>query len=339
MNLLKNLFSLNYYTNILSGTQKFRPFLAAFFLALIVSIRPSIFIIKDVYPIVQNLEKKVMDLVDEIVPQELEVKIKNGFASSNVTEPYYLTVREETLESLLSLKKDKQISKSKVRLLAIDTKGKAEEFERYQSLALLTQTSIVYYQDGKTNIQSLRGIQDLTINRELIKSKISEYKIIGKLTTSVVLASPLILIIFGFIGQIFKFFLIALLVYLMVRINQLKVGFKNVFPYTAATVFIVMLLANIVSFIPMVASNFFAIEAILTMVILGLAYKGIVSLKNVAQEPIVGALPAAPNLVTPQPPPAGIAQPSSMQTGSRDLSSRPSTALQPRSDPGEKTPV
>lgn len=294
MNLLQNLFSVTYYTSILSGKQKFRLFLAALILALVVSIRPSFFILQKVYPLVQNLENKIMTVVDDVYPEELEVKIKNGYVSTNVTEPYYITIRQEQLESILSLQEDKQIAKSKVRLLAIDTKGKAEEFERYQSMALLTQTSLVYYQDGKTNIQSLRDIRDLTVNRELIKSKIKEYNkdnIIGNLLAFFVLFSPLIIIIGGFLGQLIKFLFLSLLVYLMVRINQLPTGFKNTFRYTAAVTFIVMILANIISFIPQVASNILAIEAVLTMIILGLAYCGINLLKNAAPQPNLAVVP------------------------------------------------
>ena len=133
MNFVKNLFSVKYYTDILTGHSHFKPILAAIFLATILTIKPSIFIFKDMYPVVQNLEKKTLALVDEIYPQELEIKIASGQVSTNVTEPYYVTVRQETLEGLLSLKHEDQNTKSKIRLLAIDTKGKADEFERYQS--------------------------------------------------------------------------------------------------------------------------------------------------------------------------------------------------------------
>lgn len=292
-------------------------------MALVVSIRPSFFISKDIYPFVKNLENKVNTLVDEVYPQELEIKIKNGYASSNVTEPYYLTIRKETLENIFSLKENEQISKSKVRILAIDTKSKAEEFEKYQSQALLTETSLVYYQEGNINIQSLRGIQNLTISKELIKSKIAvinKDNTIVNLATIGIFVSPLflILILGGFIGQLIKFFLISLLIYLMVRINQLSVGFKNTFRYTAALTFWVMILGNIVSFVPRLAEDILAVETILTVTILGLAYSCIFRLKNETSGAEESGTPATVTVVLPNVPESTVTptptEPSDLKT-------------------------
>ena len=158
MSILKTLFSLNYYTGVLAGKNKFRWILAILILAIIIAIQPSIFVVTKVYPVVRDLENRVTALADEVYPEDLEIKIKNGIATTNVTEPYYLVVRQKTLNSLLSLREDDQNTVSKIRLLAIDTKGKAEEFEQYQTLALLTQTSLVYNSDDKVNIHSLREI-------------------------------------------------------------------------------------------------------------------------------------------------------------------------------------
>ncbi len=283
MNLIKKLFSFHYYTSILAGTQSYRPFLAAFILALVLSVKPSFAIFKDVYPLVQNLESKVLALVDEIYPSELEIKIKNGTASTNVTEPYYITVRQETLENLFSFKTEDQSTRSRIRLLAIDTKGKADDFERYQSFALLTESSIVYYNDDKVNIYPLREVQDLTLDQKVIKEKIKEINknnIIGKIVTISILIAPFLLLLFIFIFQIVVFLLLTLAVYLMVRINQLKTGFKNTFRYTAAVAFITTLIWNLILFIPSLAANIPITESLLTIIILGFAYSGINYLKS-----------------------------------------------------------
>lgn len=283
MNFIRSLFPFKHYTAILTGTESFRAILAVLFLALVLTIKPVFFIFKDVYPLVQNLESKIINLVDEVYPQELEIKIKNGVASTNVTEPYYISVRQETLTSLFSFKKGDPNTQSKVRLLAIDTKGKADEFDGYQSLALLTESSLVYYKDKNVNIYSLRQVEDLTINKDFIKSKIKEFNKdnkIGNIITIGIFLSPLFMILGIFIFQLFMFLLLTLAVYLMVKINQVQTGFKNTFGYTVAIAFVATLIWNLTSLIPFLAKNIIAAQSLLTIIILGFAYSGVYYTKS-----------------------------------------------------------
>ncbi len=275
MSFINNLLSSNYYVAVLHGQARFRPFLAALLLALLLSIKPSIMVYKDIYPLVRGLESKVITLINEVYPSELEIRIKNGTASTNVTEPYYITTRKETLENIFSLKRDNPESSSRVRLLAIDTKGKAENFERYQSLALLTENSVVYYRDQKINIYPLREIQDLTINKESVINKAKEINDrynISNLVSIGVLASPLLIILGVFISQVLLFFLLSIAIYVMVRINQVPTGFKNTFRFTAAIAFIPVLLWNVVTFIPPLAYSLGTAGSLFSIIILVIAY-------------------------------------------------------------------
>lgn len=283
MNFIKNLFSIKYYVGILTGSSRFQPVPAAIILALILSIKPSLFIFRTTLPLAQNLEKNVLNLIEEIYPRELEIKIASGQVSTNVTEPYYVTVRQETLESLFSLKHEDQNTRSKIRMLAIDTRGKADEFERYQSLALLTETSIVYYKDNNVNIYPLREIKDLTINRDIVKSQVKEINKdnrVGKITVAVVLLAPFFILLWSVIARLTVFLLLSLIVYLMIKINQLPIGFKNTFRYTSAISFVPMFLWGLMSFIPFFAGNIFATSYLLPIIIWGLAYGGLNYFKN-----------------------------------------------------------
>lgn len=283
MNLIRRFFSFEYYTAILQGKERFRPFLIALALAVLLSIKPSFFVYKDISPAVKNLESKAIALINEIYPTELEIKIKKGTASTNVTEPYYIIVRKEILENILSLEKDSQGSSSKVRLFAIDTKGKAEAFEQYQSLALLTENSVVYYKDEKINIYPLRDIQDMTINKEIITNKVKEINKqynISNLVNIGVLVSPLLIILGIFISQLSLFSLLSLAVYIMIKINQIPAGFKNTFRYTTAIALIPILLWNAVTFIPQLAFNLEAAGSLLGITILVIAYLGIEGTKS-----------------------------------------------------------
>lgn len=283
MNFVKNLFSIKYYVGILTGSSRFQPIPAAIILALILSIKPSLFIFQTTLPLARNLEKNVLNLIEEIYPQELEVKITSGQVSTNVTEPYYVTVRQETLENLFSLKHEDQNTRSKIRLLAIDTKGKADEFERYQSLALLTETNIVYYKDNNVNIYPLREVKDLAVNKDVIKSKVKEINKNNKIEKMIVigvLLAPFFIVLWSVAVRLAIFFLLTLIVYLMTKINQLPIGFKNIFRYTSAISFIPMFLWSLMSFIPFFAGNIFATSYLLPIIIWGLAYSGLNYFKN-----------------------------------------------------------
>lgn len=283
MNLVKNLFSLEYYANLLTGHSHFKPVLAAIFLALILSIKPSLPIVKTGLPLAQDLEKNVLTLIEEIYPQELEIKITNGQASTNVTEPYYVTVRQKTLENLFSLKPEDQNTRAKVRLLTIDTKGKADEFERYQSLVLLTETSVVYYRDSSVNVYPLREINDLTLNKDIILSKAKEINkdnLVGNMIVAGVLLAPFFILLWSIIARLAIFFFLSLVVYLMIKINQLPIRFKNTFRYTSAISFIPMLIWGLISFIPFFAGNIIATGYLLPIIILGLAYSGLNYFQN-----------------------------------------------------------
>lgn len=283
MNFVKKLFSIKYYIDILTGYSHFKLMLAAIVLALILSIKPSLFIIKTALPLAQNLEKNILNLIDEIYPQELEIKIANGQASTNVTEPYYVTVRQETFESLFSLKPQDQNTRAKIRLLTIDTKGKADEFERYQSLVLLTETSIVYYKDSRVNIYPLREIKDLTVNKDAIKSKVKEINKdnkVEKFIVTGVLLAPIFILLWSVVSRLAIFFFLTLIVYLMIKINQLPIGFKNTFRYTSAISFIPMLLWELMSFIPFFAGNIFTTNYLLLIIIWGLSYSGLNYFQN-----------------------------------------------------------
>lgn len=278
MNFVRNFFSIEYYSGILTGHSHFKPILAAIVLALILSVKPSLFVVKTVLPLAQNLEKHILDLIDEIYPQELEIKITNGRASTNITEPYYITVRQETLENLFSLKPDNQNTKTKARLLTIDTKGRADEFERYQSLALLTETSIVYYRDDNVNIYPLREINNLTVNKDAILSQVKEINKdnkVGKLIIAGVLLAPFLILLWSIVARLAIFFFLSLIVYLMVKINQLPIGFKKIFSFTSAISFIPILLWEMLSFMPFFAGNITSANYILPIIIWGLSYGGL----------------------------------------------------------------
>ncbi len=273
---LKNLLSLGYFLDILEGKKSFKLFLATLVLALLLTIKPSYEVFQNIYPLVKGLDKKIEDTIIEVYPEELVVTIKNGTAKSNVTEPYYITMRKETLEKLFSYQKDSGITRSKIRLLAVDTKAKAEDFERYQSLALLTENSLVTYRDGDIEIYPLRDIGDMTVNKEFVLSKYKEFEFLPRAATWLVLSSPLFIFLVHLIGQYIAYLLISFLVYLMVKIKNLTFGFKKTFMYTSSLTLVLNYIWSALSFIPFLSMSLFMMPTLFTIIILAISYKGLV---------------------------------------------------------------
>lgn len=267
-----NFFSLEHYSKILAGEKGFKSFLVILLFSLLVSIKPSIYFFQVGYPFIKNLEGKLTSLVNEIYPKDLEITIKDGIASSNVTEPYYVTISQDRLENVFSTSETKSQQSSKIRLLAIDTKGKAEDFERYQSLALLTQTSLTTYKDNNINIYPLRNIQDFTINKTLIDTTLKDLNKdnrIVKFLVPLIYLGPVLIFLLSIIYVYNKFFLLAIGVYIMAKLNNVDTNYGKTFRYTVAVSFIpVMALEGLTYLLPQVPN-------ISTPITLVLCYLGI----------------------------------------------------------------
>lgn len=308
---MTNLFSFNYYVDLLIGNKKARTLLLVLILTLLLSIKPSYFFITNLYPKIQNFQKQIDTLIDKLFPEKLEIKIKDGYATSNMTEPYFINIKKETLESLLTLEPENQKSSSTIRLLTIDTNAKNEDFEKYQSLALLTKTELIYYQDSKINSRSLASIKDLTINKSFVKSQADRFTK-NQIMTTLLDLGPFIIPLFIFIGllliQLLTLLLTSLAVLLVARIKQIPYGFKAVFDFTGAIFFLVSIIWFIFELIPDPIGAYFASSYIPALIILGFAYH-ILNLSTKSQpppEPVnlqnnssVAGITAMPNSILP----------------------------------------
>src|SRR6185369_2054323 len=92
------LFRLSFYIQIVKGTQRFNPFLSVFLLCLLWVVKPTITLYTDGYVFAQGFESQVSTLIDRMYPSELEVRIQKGIVSTNVQEPYYITVSPDTFK-------------------------------------------------------------------------------------------------------------------------------------------------------------------------------------------------------------------------------------------------
>lgn len=264
-----------FYQEILLGTKKIRVVFLLLIIVLVSSFKPSWQIIKFLQPLIEDFKNKIVSMIDVVYPKELEIKIKNGLVFTNVPEPCYINIPKQFFDLVLPADKKNQIPTARIRLLAIDTKSRAEDFERYQALALLTKDSFVYYgEENKITIQPLRNIQDLTINKDFLVKKFEEFdqnNRIESILKIIMIALPLLLGFFIILGLIVEIAITSLLVFVLVKIRQQSFGFKRIFSFTAAVYFLPTLLRVITSQV-FKYTLIFQTEALNSIIILGLAY-------------------------------------------------------------------
>ncbi len=246
------LFSIRFYSDIVTGTQRFNPFLSLLLLSLVWVVNPAVTILTQGYVFAQGFESQTNTLIERIFPEDLEIKINKGMVTTNVVEPYYITVSPDTFKGTF-LEDKNRTSDYKRRLLAIDTKGRAEEFERYQAAALLTERSVVYYNDNNIRIQPLRESDNIVVNKKGVLDgfhNMVQKARLGTILRVGVFVLPVLLLLMMYAGQWILLLWYALLVWFIIKIYFPALGYGRSIKYTAAVSFIPTIVVTLVRSIP-----------------------------------------------------------------------------------------
>ena len=179
------------------------------------------------FQVIPNLTAFLASLGPEIVnsyPNELILTIKNGQASSNVAEPYFI----KTPESM----RNENYRNVPVtdNFIVIDTKNQftEENFTKYNTLAVVTKTSLAFRKDnGGIEIKPLSEIPDWTIDRASVAS------FVGKIQPFIKFAGPFFVLI-SFIGFMLSFsaeliylLFAALLIWVIAKVKKFPLGYKQ----------------------------------------------------------------------------------------------------------------
>lgn len=276
--IFSKLFPIHILADILKGTQNFKPALAALILAIVLSIKPTYFLFSGWYSIVTNLPNKIVTFIEETYPQELEIKINNGVASTNVAEPYFITLPKETIENFIPINQSKRITRANVRLLTINTNSRPEDFELYQTYALLTQKELIYYNNNTVKTFSLKNAGNIVINKQAVIDKYNQINPdnkIGELLKIIIWLVPPLMVLFLFLGTLVSFFFFTLPVYILVKINKLSFSFNTLYKYAAATLLVSGLILGLVGLLPFVSNFLASFTSVGEVIALALAYSGI----------------------------------------------------------------
>lgn len=274
--------------DVLAGKRRFRWFLSLLVLSVVFSFPLAFSTIKTFYPFTQNMRERVLSFVDDAYPAELQVVIRDGSATTNVTEPYYVTVPSSAWEKLFSPGTKTEKTLAKTRLLAIDTQGRADDFEQYQSFALLTKNSLVTYsqKDNKIQLYPLREVPNMTIEKGTVRKQITSWfdaVPLEKISKGFLWSLPVLFAFFSLTVMILAMLVYGFIVYVMARLNQLPIPYSRAFVYTVAVSFLLNIVENTLGLIPGISQYTLAIPSAFTMVLLGLCYLGIRTYKQTQQ--------------------------------------------------------
>jgi hypothetical protein len=140
-------------------------------LVLLSTIITSLRILPEVNSVLDTIKSKVV----EYYPADLEISIKDGVASTNVAEPYFVVSPD-------SLKKTSNTPTRILpyNMLVIDTENdfSLATFRNDSTFALLTKDSLIYEDNrtGKVTIMPLRGVPDMTITADSISGFVEKIR-------------------------------------------------------------------------------------------------------------------------------------------------------------------
>ena len=161
--------------------------------------------------------KKILSQASSKYPTELEVKIKNGTVTTNVSEPYFIQ----------SPSNNKQKENYNLAVIDTTTPFSVTQFDNYKSYVWISKDAIYTKSQGnELKVYSLSKVEDLTVNKKMIDSLYS------KITPWLVVVVPILsvfLIIGLFIGYTFRLvylFFLALCIFLLAKVlkRQLSYG-------------------------------------------------------------------------------------------------------------------
>ncbi|OGZ26978.1 MAG: hypothetical protein A2365_02630 [Candidatus Nealsonbacteria bacterium RIFOXYB1_FULL_40_15] len=219
MKIIKSIYGPDYYREVL--TKPFSYSLKYFALfSLLISVLLTAFYSITYIPKAASFLEKAGSGIQDYYPEELEIRIEDGQASSNVKEPYFLKTPSQW-------KGGQEIK----NLLVIDTESEFSiaKFYEYGTFCLLSKNQLACLNDnGAVEITHLREFGNLTVNKQVVNSFLDKF---GSLTKFVYPA----MVVGLFIGMFFLTFAVkvvylligAFLVWLASWINKANAGYKK----------------------------------------------------------------------------------------------------------------
>ncbi len=172
----------------------------------------------------------------ETYPQRLKLTLKEGKITTNVKEPYFIDLAEDKKAAIEPF----------AHLIAISTKGKAEDIKSLDSLFLITSDNLVVSEgtaSGSYRVVSLNNVlskipNGVSMDKTLFVSILDKFtpyvlevlpRIIVGVSLLILIFYPLLRGTFGFIFQTIFLLPAALVLFVGAKIAKRKLSFKKMY--------------------------------------------------------------------------------------------------------------
>ena len=192
-----------------------------FILALLLMIEFSIFTLPQFMSGLNELGSSVVNNY----PEELQVVIKDGTASTNVKEPYYIENPDSLKETEVEIH-----GNTPKNLVVIDTKNKTsvEDLQKYDTFFLITKTHFMYQEEsGKITAQSLVDMPDVVIDKASVSRFVDEYSPYLKFFIPIAYVGILIFVYVYVLFNLVYLLFAALLVWFVSSLKKIELDYKG----------------------------------------------------------------------------------------------------------------
>jgi len=251
------------------------------------TLRPLYGIISTGYLYAKNIDKIGKTFLDDFYPSELQIKIENGKVNTNVKEPYFISITPQQLSVLFNSEIKPTKRTIRMRLLAIDTKAKVEDFDKYQSYALLTGNSVVYLKDNRITVVPLNEVTQLTLTKKLLSEKFAEFtQAVDNNKAPITIGAVLFLFLLvhlmlfgmGFL-MFFSILWLACVIWTLLKLNSINSSMGN----ALRAALLIMVCCWSIVYIPALLASYersIYVNPIIFLIALSLAYVFIFKTKN-----------------------------------------------------------
>lgn len=225
--LRKSVYSPDFYKELL-----LKPFSSSmkyfFMLALAVSFIYAAILGARAAPSLNDVARNIGPTIVKYWPEELEIVIQNGRASTNAAEPYFIQLPDEFRKNV-SAPSAQELD----YIAVVDTQHPfdLEKFYSYKTAALLTKDSLVVLgRNGQVRIQSISRFPDATLNKKAVDAFVTRYiEPLAKFAAPIFIGGMfLFTFLVQILGLIYLLFL-ALLVWGVARIKKVRVGYGKAY--------------------------------------------------------------------------------------------------------------
>lgn len=224
--LAKSIYNPEFYRSL---TEKPFSFSMKYFLkfALLIAILGTIVIgVRGVIPSPAKF-REMGDRVVDLYPDELVITFKDGKVSTNVEEPYYIKLPQDSI-----FRDDTEDAQDTLdNILVINTRDAftIESFRNYHTMALLTEDSLIVGDKGEMRIVPVASFPLEEINKEYLEGKFNKIKPYFVLIVPALLLFMALMLFAVIATELIYLLFSALLIWGLLAILKRRTGYKGAY--------------------------------------------------------------------------------------------------------------